>query len=163
MPPFMYGGDMVIDARVEGCKWNSPPHKFEAGTPNICGIIATGAAVDYLNKLGMDNIRAHELWLLEYAIEKLQAIEGIDIYGPLDANKRTGVIAFNIQGLSSIDLASFLDDYGIAIRSGHHCAQPIHDFLKILPSARISFYFYNTKEEIDFLVPKIEEVRRIFL
>ncbi|MEM4272392.1 MAG: cysteine desulfurase [Candidatus Bilamarchaeaceae archaeon] len=161
MPPFMYGGDMVIDARIEGCKWNAPPYKFEAGTPNICGIIATGAAVDYLNKLGMQNIRNHEIELLEYSINKLQEIRGIEIYGPLDARKRTGVISFNIKGLSSIDLSSFLDDYGIAIRSGHHCAQPIHDFLKILPSARISFYIYNTKGEIDALIPRIEEIRRM--
>lgn len=161
MPPFMYGGDMVVEAKVEGCKWNTPPHKFEAGTPNICGIIATGAAVDYLNKLGMQNIRNHEIELLKHAIRGLQEIEGIEIYGPKDARRRTGVIAFNIPGLSSIDLASFLDDYGVAIRSGHHCAQPIHDFLKILPSARISFYFYNTKEEIDFVIPKIQEIRRM--
>ncbi len=161
MPPFMYGGDMVIDAKVEGCKWNEIPHKFEAGTPHISGIIAMGAAVDYLNKLGMENIRAHEVELIEYAFQKLQGIEGIEIYGPQEAHKRVGVIAFNIKGLSSIDLASFLDDYGIAIRSGHHCAQPIHDFLKILPSARISFYLYNTKGEIDVLIPRIEEIRRM--
>ena len=163
MPPFMYGGDMVIDARVEGCRWNSSPHKFEAGTPHTCGIIATGAAVDYLTKIGMENVRAHEVELLQHAIEELQGIDGLDIYGPLDARKRTGVISFNISGLSSIDLASFLDEYGIAIRSGHHCAQPIHDFLKIPPSARISFYIYNTKDEIEILIQRIGEIRRMLL
>jgi cysteine desulfurase/selenocysteine lyase len=108
----------------------------------------------------MENVREHELSLLRYAMEKLSAIEGLTIYGPSEAEKRTGVISFNIEGISSIDLSSFLDEYGIALRSGYHCAQPLHEELKILPSARASFALYNTKAEIDSLIPRIEEVKK---
>ncbi len=161
MPPFMYGGEMVVDAKKEGCVWNEIPHKFEAGTPNISGVIGCGAAVDYLTSLGMENVRAHELDLLEYAISSLLQIPNLTIYGPLQPIKRTGVISFNIKGISSIDLSNFLDEYGIAIRSGFHCAQPLHDAMGVLPSARISFNVYNTKEEIDFFVEKTKEVIKV--
>ncbi len=160
MPPFLYGGEMVVDAKVEGCKWNEIPHKFEAGTPNMAGTIGLGAAIDYLNNLGMENVRAHEVELLSHATKALLEIEGLELYGPKDPTQRTGVLTFNIPGLSSIDLSSFMDEYGFAIRSGFHCAQPVHEALGILPSARISFYIYNTKEEIDALIPKIKEVRK---
>ncbi len=161
MPPFLYGGEMVVDAKVEGCKWNEIPHKFEAGTPNMAGTVGLGAAIDYLTKLGMENVRAHEIELLDYATKALLEIEGLELYGPKDPHKRTGILTFNIPGLSSIDLSSFMDEYGFAIRSGFHCAQPVHEALGILPSARISFYIYNTKEEIDALIPRINEVRRV--
>jgi cysteine desulfurase/selenocysteine lyase len=161
MPPFLYGGEMVVDAKVEGCKWNTLPHKFEAGTPNMAGTIGLGAAIDYLNKLGMENVRSHEVELLSHATKALLEIDGLELYGPKDPNKRTGVLTFNIPGLSSIDLSSFMDEYGFAIRSGFHCAQPVHEAMGILPSARISFYIYNTKEEIDALIPRINEIRKV--
>lgn len=161
MPPFLYGGEMVVDAKVEGCKWNEIPYKFEAGTPNMAGTIGLGSAIDYLNKLGMENVRAHEVELLDYATKSLLEIEGLEIYGPKDPHKRTGILTFNIPGLSSIDLSSFMDEYGFAIRSGFHCAQPVHEALGILPSVRISFYIYNTKDEIDALIPRINEVRKV--
>ena len=161
MPPFLYGGEMVADAKVDGCKWNGIPHKFEAGTPNIAGAAGLGAAIDYLNSLGMKNVRTHELELLSHAMDSLLQIEGVEIYGPEDPQKRTGVLSFNIPGLSSIDLSSFLDEYGFAIRSGFHCAQPLHDFLGALPSARISFYIYNTKDETTRLSNRIQEIRRM--
>lgn len=160
MPPFLYGGDMVADAKLDSFKWAEVPHKFEAGTPNVAGVVGLGEAAKYLSKIGMENVRGHELSLLSYAMEKLGSIEGLTIYGPKDAEKRTGVIAFNIEGISSIDLSSFLDEYGIALRSGYHCAQPLHEELKILPSARASFALYNTKAEIDSLLPRIEEVKK---
>ncbi|MBN2121752.1 cysteine desulfurase [Candidatus Micrarchaeota archaeon] len=160
MPPFLYGGDMVADAKLNSFKWAEVPHKFEAGTPNVAGVIGLGEAARYLKNVGMDKVRNHELSLLSYAMEKLGAVEGLTIYGPKEAEKRTGVIAFNIEGISSIDLSSFLDEYGIALRSGYHCAQPLHEELKILPSARASFALYNTKAEIDSLVPRIEEVKK---
>jgi cysteine desulfurase / selenocysteine lyase len=160
MPPFLYGGDMVADAKLNSFKWAEVPHKFEAGTPNVAGVIGLGEAAKYLKKVGMDRVREHELSLLKYAMEKLSGVEGLTIYGPKEAEKRTGVIAFNIEGISSIDLSSFLDEYGIALRSGYHCAQPLHEELKILPSARASFALYNTKAEVDSLVPRIEEVKK---
>ncbi|MBD3389396.1 SufS family cysteine desulfurase [Candidatus Micrarchaeota archaeon] len=161
MPPFLYGGDMVVDAKVDGCKWNDIPYKFEAGTPNMAGAIGLGASIDYLTNLGMENVRAHEVELLEHATKALLEIDELEIYGPKDPGKRTGVLSFNIKGLSSIDLSSLLDEYGFAIRSGFHCAQPLHDALGINPSARISFYIYNTKEEITLLKRRIEEVKKV--
>ncbi len=161
MPPFLYGGEMVMDAKVDGCKWSGLPHKFEAGTPNVSGAIGLGAAIDYLNRLRMENVRAHELALLSNAMDSLLQIDGLEIYGPEDPQKRTGVLSFNIPGLSSIDLSSFLDEYGFAIRSGFHCAQPLHDSLGINPSARISFYIYNTEDEIAQLSIRIQEIRRM--
>ncbi|MFP3950471.1 MAG: SufS family cysteine desulfurase [Candidatus Micrarchaeia archaeon] len=161
MPPFLYGGEMVMDAKTEGCKWNGLPHKFEAGTPNVSGAIGLGAAIDYLTNLGMDNVRAHELELFTHAADSFRQIEGLKIYGPDNPVKRTGVLSFNVRGLSSIDLSSFLDEYGFAIRSGFHCAQPLHDFMGVLPSARISFYIYNTGDEITSLCQRIDEIRRM--
>lgn len=162
MPPFLYGGDMVADAKLNSFKWAEVPHKFEAGTPHVSGVIGLGAAARYLKNIGMEKIRAHELSLISHAMKTLNSIEGLTIYGPKVPEKRTGVITFNIEGISSIDLSSFLDEYGIALRSGYHCAQPLHEELKIPPSARISFALYNTKAEIDFLKPKIEEVKKVF-
>lgn len=161
MPPFLYGGEMVVDAKREGCTWNELPYKFEAGTPNIAGAVGTGVAVDYLKNIGMENVRAHELELLNYGIKKLREIPNLEIYGPLEPEKRTGVIAFNIKGISSIDLSNFLDEYGIAIRSGFHCAQPLHEAMEVLPSARISFNIYNTKEEIDILQERMLEIIKV--
>ncbi|NYZ60781.1 cysteine desulfurase [Candidatus Micrarchaeota archaeon] len=160
MEPFLYGGDMIIEVKKEGSKWNNLPYKFEAGTPNIEGAIGLGAAVDYLNKIGMEEIRKHEIELLSYALGKLK--DEVTIYGPLDARKRTGLIAFNVAGVHPHDVATILDEDGIEIRSGHHCAQPLHDRLGLESSARASFYLYNTKEEVDRLVEGIRKVKRVF-
>lgn len=160
MEPFLFGGDMIIEVKKEKLKWNAIPHKFEAGTPNIEGAIGLGAAIDYLNKIGMEEIRKHEVELLSYAIGKLK--DEVAIYGPLDARKRTGLISFNVPGVHAHDVATILDEDGVAIRSGHHCAQPLHDRLGLESSARASFYLYNTKEEVDRLVEGIKKVKRVF-
>ncbi len=160
MEPFLLGGDMILEVRKESCKWNEVPYKFEAGTPNIEGAIGLGAAVDYLNAVGMEEVRKHEVELLSYALEKMK--DEVKIYGPLDAEKRTGLISFNIPGVHPHDVATIMDEEGIAIRSGHHCAQPVHDRLGLESSARASFYLYNTKDEIDRLVEAIKKVKRVF-
>jgi cysteine desulfurase/selenocysteine lyase len=160
MEPFLYGGDMIIDVKKEGSKWNELPYKFEAGTPNIEGAIGLGVAVDYLNKIGMDEIRKHEIELLSYAIKEMK--DEVTIYGPLDARKRTGLVSFNVPGVHPHDVATILDEEGIEIRSGHHCAQPVHERLGLESSARASFHLYNTKEEVDRLVEGIRKVKRVF-
>ncbi|HNT60643.1 MAG TPA: cysteine desulfurase [Candidatus Bilamarchaeaceae archaeon] len=160
MEPFLFGGDMIVEVKKEGCRWNEVPYKFEAGTPNIEGAVGLGAAVDYLNGIGMEEIRKHEVELLSYALGKLR--DEVTIYGPLDAEKRTGLISFNVPGVHPHDVATILDEDGIAIRSGHHCAQPLHDRLGLESSARASFYLYNTKEEVDRLVEGIKKVKRVF-
>lgn len=160
MEPFLYGGDMIIDVKKEGSKWNELPYKFEAGTPNIEGAIGLGVAIDYLNKIGMDEIRKHEIELLSYAIGKLK--DEVTIYGPLDARKRTGLVSFNVPGVHPHDVATILDEEGIEIRSGHHCAQPVHERLGLESSARASFHLYNTKGEVDRLVEGIRKVKRVF-
>ena len=160
MEPFLYGGDMIIEVKKESSKWNALPYKFEAGTPNIEGAIGLGVAVDYLNKVGMEEIRKHEIELLSYAIGKLK--DEVTIYGPLDARKRTGLITFNVAGVHAHDVATILDEDGVEIRSGHHCAQPLHDRLGLESSARASFYLYNTKGEVDRLVDGIKKVKRVF-
>jgi len=160
MEPFLYGGDMIIEVKKESSKWNNLPYKFEAGTPNIEGAIGLGAAIDYLNRIGMEDIRKHEIELLSYALGKLK--DEVTIYGPKDARKRTGLVAFNVPGVHAHDVATILDEDGVEIRSGHHCAQPLHDRLGLESSARASFYLYNTKEEVDRLVDGIKKVKRVF-
>ncbi|MDD5095940.1 MAG: cysteine desulfurase [Candidatus ainarchaeum sp.] len=160
MGPFLYGGDMILEVKKEGSKWNELPHKFEAGTPNIEGAIGLGAAIDYLNRVGMEEIRKHEVELISYAIAKMKG--EVSIYGPLDARKRTGLVSFNVPGVHPHDVATILDEDGIEIRSGHHCAQPLHDRLGLESSARASFHLYNTKEEVDRLVEGIRKVKKVF-
>ncbi|MDD2655278.1 MAG: cysteine desulfurase [Candidatus ainarchaeum sp.] len=160
MGPFLYGGDMILEVKKEGSKWNELPHKFEAGTPNIEGAIGLGAAIDYLNRVGMEEIRKHEVELITYAIAKMKG--EVSIYGPLDARKRTGLVSFNVPGVHPHDVATILDEDGIEIRSGHHCAQPLHDRLGLESSARASFHLYNTKEEVDRLVEGIRKVKKVF-
>ncbi|MDZ4209902.1 MAG: cysteine desulfurase, partial [Candidatus Curtissbacteria bacterium] len=162
MPPFLFGGEMISKVSFEKSSWNELPWKFEAGTPDIAGAVGLGAAVDYLNKLGMENVRKHEIELVDYAISKLSKIEGVVIYGPMDAKKRGGVVAFNVGSIHAHDVASILDSDGIAIRSGHHCAQPLMEFLQIKSAARASFYIYNLKEEVDRLVEGILKVKKTF-
>ena len=162
MPPFLFGGEMISKVSAKVSTWNELPWKFEAGTPNIAGAIGLGAAVDYLNKIGIDEVRKHEIELVKYALERLLGDRAIRLLGPLDANKRGGVIAFNVGAVHAHDVASILDSEGIAVRSGHHCAQPLMEFLGIESTARASFYLYNTKEDVDKLVDGIEKVKKIF-
>lgn len=161
MPPFLGGGDMIREVKLSASKWNSLPYKFEAGTPPIAEVIGLGAAVDYLSSVGMEWIHAHERWLTQYAYDCLSAIEGLRILGPGPA-QRGGLIAFTLNDLHPHDLSALLDREGIAIRAGHHCAQPVHDRLGIVASARASFYLYNTTEEVDQLAAALEKSSRFF-
>ena len=167
MDPFLSGGDMILEVDWEKSSWNYIPWKFEAGTPDVAGAIGLGAAADYLNSLGMKNVREHEKELTTYALEQLSKIRDLVIYGPKDPEKRGGVISFNVVKNGQVathphDLASILDTEGIAVRSGHHCAQPLMKVLEIPAAARVSIYIYNTKGEIDKLIPAKEKAKRIF-
>lgn len=162
MKPFMGGGDMIKEVFKFHTNYNEVPYKFEAGTPNIADVVGFGAAVDYLEKIGMENIRKHEIYLTEYALESMQSLKYITIYGPMDSKFRGGVISFNIADIHPHDLATIMNDHGIAIRSGHHCAQVLMQRLDVPATSRASFYIYNTKEEIDKLVNAIKEAGRIF-
>ena len=159
LPPYQGGGEMISDVTFDKTTYADLPHKFEAGTPNVCGGIAFGAAIDYMNAIGFDKIAAYEHKLLEYATKELLAIEGLKIYGT--AKEKTSVISFNIEGIHAYDLGTIIDKLGIAIRTGQHCAQPIMDFYGILGTARASFAFYNTFEEIDALVKAIKRAQRM--
>jgi len=162
MNPFLYGGDMIMEVTLDHATWNELPWKFEAGTPNISGGIALGNAVDYLSSIGLDNVFSHEKELTSYAVERMSEIKGIKLYGPQDEEK-VGVISFNVEGIHSHDIAGLLNDYGIIIRSGHHCAQPLLIKLGIPGTARVSFYIYNTKEEIDVFVERLKEIVKLFI
>jgi len=162
MKPFLSGGEMVKDVHLDHVLLNDIPWRFEAGTPPIAEAIAMSSAIDYLNNIGTDKIKEYETQLTKYALDKLQAIENIKIYGPLDTNNRLGVIAFNLADIHAHDLASVLDEEGIAIRSGHHCAAPLVRSLNKTSIARISFSFYNTIEEIDCFIEAIKKAKRIF-
>jgi len=153
IPPYMGGGEMISDVTFEKTTYADLPHKFEAGTPNISGAIAFGYALDYLNNIGLDNIKKYEDYLLKYATNKLKQIDGMIIYG--DTPNKTSVISFNIEGLHAYDIGSILDKFGIAVRTGQHCAQPIMDYFKISGTVRASFSFINTVEEIDELIKAI--------
>lgn len=154
--PYQGGGEMIATVTFEKTTYATLPHKFEAGTPNIEGGIALGAAIDYLNSIGFDAIAEYENELLHYATTKLQAIEGLQIYGPKNTeNRKAPVISFNIEGIHPYDIGTIIDKLGIAVRTGHHCAQPIMDFYGIPGTVRASFAFYNTKEEIDIFVEAV--------
>ena len=154
LPPYQGGGEMIAEVRFEKTTYADLPHKFEAGTPNIAGGIAFGAALDYMNGIGFDTIAAYEHELLDYATEQLKAIEGVRIYG--EAPQKTAVVSFNVNEIHPYDIGSILDKLGIAVRTGHHCAQPIMDFYKIPGTVRASFSFYNTKEEIDMMIKALK-------
>lgn len=162
MPPFLSGGNMIREVHAYSSTWNELPYKFEAGTPNIAGGIALGEAVSYLNSLGMSKVFEHEKMLTFYALTRLREISEVTIYGPASGKEKIGPVAFNIKDVHPHDVAQLLDREGIAVRSGHHCAMPIHKKLNILASCRASFYIYNTKEEIDKLVEGIEKVIKLF-
>ena len=159
LPPYQGGGEMISDVTFDKTTYADLPHKFEAGTPNVCGGIAFGAAIDYMNAIGFDKIAAYEHKLLDYATKELMAIDGLKIYGT--AKEKTSVISFNIEGIHAYDLGTIIDKLGIAIRTGQHCAQPIMDFYGIPGTARASFAFYNTFEEIDALVKAIKRAQRM--
>ena len=162
MPPFLGGGEMIQEVHTTGAVWKKIPYKFEAGTPNVSGAIGLGAAIDYLNNIGMNHIRDHEKDITKYALEKMSRIEGLTCYGPQDVSSRVGVVSFNLGDIHAHDLASILDEEGIAIRSGHHCAQPLMEFLNVPAMGRASFYIYNTKQEVDSLINALEKARKLF-
>ncbi|WP_374505821.1 aminotransferase class V-fold PLP-dependent enzyme [Flavobacterium sp.] len=157
LPPYQGGGEMIKEVTFEKTTYAELPHKFEAGTPNIAGGIVLGTAVDYLNSIGFENIQKQELELLAYATEQLSAIEGLKIYGTAEA--KTSVISFNIDGIHPYDIGTIVDKLGIAVRTGHHCAQPIMNFFEIPGTIRASFAFYNTKEEIDIMVEAVKKAK----
>ena len=157
LPPYQGGGEMIDQVTFEKTTYAGLPHKFEAGTPNICGGIAFGAAIDYMNAIGFEHIAAYEHELLTYATQKLQEIEGLRIYG--ESKHKTAVISFNIGDIHPYDIGTILDKLGVAVRTGHHCAQPIMDFYKIPGTVRASFSFYNTKEEIDVFVSAVRKAK----
>ena len=160
MPPYQGGGEMIQSVWLDRATWNEIPYKFEAGTPNIAGAISLGAAVDYLQDIGMKNITLYEQELTTYALQKMHEIEEITVYG--NAPERGAVISFNLGNVHPHDLSHFLDQQGIAVRAGHHCAQPIMRKLNIAATTRASFYLYNTKKEIDFLVEQLKEAVKFF-
>ena len=155
LPPYQGGGEMISDVSFEKTTYAGLPHKFEAGTPNIAGGIGFGAALDYLHKVGFENIQRHENELVAYATDQLKKFDNIIIYGP-DVSEKTAVISFNFEGLHSYDIGTLVDKMGIALRTGHHCAQPVMKFYKIPGTVRASFSFYNTKEEIDVMIKALE-------
>jgi len=161
MPPFLGGGDMIKVVHLRSYRPNTLPHKFEAGTPAIAEAAGLGAAVDYLTSVGMENIAAHEHEITEYALERLEEIPGLKVLGP-DAGHKGGVAAFTLEGVHPHDVAQILDRDGIAIRAGHHCAQPLHEKFGIPATSRASFYLYSTKEEVDSLVNGIYKVKELF-
>lgn len=158
LPPFQGGGEMIKEVTFEKTTYAELPHKFEAGTPNIAGGICFGAALDYLNHIGFDAITAYETELLAYATQQLQSIEGLKIFGT--APQKTSVISFNLEGIHPYDVGTILDKMGIAVRTGHHCAQPIMDFYHIPGTVRASFAFYNTKEEVDRLISAVKKPKK---
>ncbi len=162
MNPFNYGGDMIRTVTKEGSTWNDLPWKFEAGTSNVSGAVGLSTAVDYLKKIGMESVREHDKNMMQYAIDVLSAIKHLKIYGPLTAEKRSGALSFNLADIHPHDLATILNDKGIAIRSGHHCAQPLMDRLGVAATSRASFYIYNTLEEIDKLAEALEHAKKVF-
>lgn len=161
LPPYQGGGEMIKEVHFEESTYADLPYKFEAGTPNICGGIAFGTTIDYIQQLGMEAIATHEHKLLEYAIAKLQNIEGITLYGNDDLSKRTAVISFNLQNIHPYDVGVILDQLGIAVRTGHHCTQPIMDFYCIPGTVRASFAVYNTFEEIDTFVEAVKKAQKM--
>ncbi len=161
MPPFLGGGDMIKEVKLRSFRTNSLPYKFEAGTPAIAEAIGFGAAVDYLNSIGMDNIAEHEHEITEYALERLEEIPGLKLFGP-SADKKGGVAAFTLEGIHPHDVAQILDKDGIAVRAGHHCAQPLHEKFGIPATSRASFYLYSTKNEVDMLIQGIYKVKELF-
>ncbi len=163
MPPWMFGGDMILTVSYEDASWNDLPYKFEAGTPNIADAIATGAAVDYLSELGMENVSAHEHELTEYALKRFAELERVQIMGPENIEDRGGIISFTHDTIHPHDMGTALDQMGIAIRTGHHCAMPLVRSYDVIAAARASFYIYNTADEVDALIDGLKQTEGYFL
>lgn len=162
MDPFLGGGDMIKTVAVEQSTWNDLPYKFEAGTPHIAGAIGLGAAIDYLESIGMDQIRNHEKNLLEKILPELRRVPGITIFGPQDSALQGGILSFSLEGIHPHDLATALGENGICVRSGHHCAQPLMNYLKVKASTRISFYLYTTEEDLKIFLEALKATLRLF-
>ena len=162
MRPFQGGGDMIREVHKYETTWNDLPYKFEAGTPNVADVICFSAAIDYLTDIGMDTVRNHEIDLTKYALEKMSKVKGLTIYGPKDPQKASGVISFNFNDVHPHDVATIIDKNGVAIRSGHHCAQVLMEKLNVAATNRASFYIYTTKEEVDTLINSLDQVAEVF-
>ena len=162
MPPFLGGGGMIREVFEDRATWAPLPEKFDAGTPNIADAIALGVAIDYLDDLGMSNVRAHEVEVAGYALERLASIPDVTVYGPSDPRVRTGVVSFNLEGVHPHDAGTVLDEAGIAVRAGHHCCQPLHRVLDVAATLRASFYVYNSADEVDALVDALATARRLY-
>ena len=162
MDPFLFGGDMIKEVHLRDAKWNDLPWKFEAGTPNVSGAIGLGAASDYLKELDMKAVRSHEKSLVDYSIDELSRIDDITIFGPKDSDIRGGVVSFNLGDIHPHDVASVLDGEGIAVRAGHHCAQPLMERLGVSATTRASFHVYNSRDDIDSLVEGLQKTKKVF-
>ena len=162
MEPFLHGGEMVLEVSYEDASWNELPMRFEAGTPNIADAIALGAAVDYLTALGMENVREHEKQLTAYALDAFRELEEVDLFGPMDVDRRGGILSFHSSDVHPHDLGTFLDQEGVAIRTGHHCTMPLMGALGVPATARASLYVYNTEQEVDALVDAVKRALRYF-
>ena len=162
MEPFLHGGEMVLEVSYEDASWNELPMRFEAGTPNIADAIALGAAVDYLTALGMENVREHEKQLTAYALDAFRELEEVDLFGPMDVDRRGGILSFHSSDVHPHDLGTFLDQEGVAIRTGHHCTMPLMGALGVPATARASLYVYNTEQEVDALVDALKRALRYF-
>jgi cysteine desulfurase/selenocysteine lyase len=161
MPPFLGGGDMISRVTLDGSSWNDLPYKFEAGTPSIAEGIGLGIAVDYLTELGMDKVHQYESQMTQYVLERLDEVAGVTVYGP-SADKKGAVAAFTVEGIHAHDVAQLLDGHGVAVRAGHHCAMPLHDYLGVPATSRASFYFYNTFAEVDAFIRALESAKTTF-
>lgn len=160
MPPFLMGGDMIEYVEEQTTTFAELPRRFEAGTPNVEGAVGLKAAIDYIEEIGLENIQKQEMELTAYALEKLKEIPYVKIYGPLDMKDRGAVISFSLEGCHPHDVSTIVDTYGVALRAGHHCAQPLMKYLKAPATSRVSFYFYNTKEEVDIFIDSLSKVRK---
>lgn len=162
MKPFLYGGDMISEVTFENSTWNDLPWKFEAGTPNIAEAIGLSAAIEYLEKIGMEKVFEHDVYLTSYALEKLSQIDGLKIIGPGNLEERGSAVSFTLEGVHPHDLSEILDRFGVAVRGGHHCAMPLMSVLGLNSTTRASFYVYNTKEDVDVLIEGIKKAKEIF-
>lgn len=162
MKPFLYGGEMIREVNIEKTTFADLPHKFEAGTPDIAGIVSLGSAIDYLKSVGMEKIGNHEKQLIKYCLSRMEEIDSIAVYGPKGVEHRSGIISFNLDGVHAHDVAQVLGEMDVCIRSGHHCAMPLHKHLGIPASARVSFYIYNDESDVDKFINGIKKVKKIF-
>jgi len=162
MPPYQTGGDMISVVEDQRSTWNVLPHKFEAGTPNVADAVGLAAACDYLDAIGMDRIREHEIDLMTYAMKEMASVRGVTLFGPEDVKQRSGVVSFTLEGVHPHDIATILDQNGVCVRAGHHCAQPLMRRMHVPATARASVYVYSTRDDIDALVKGVERVNEIF-